>query len=140
MLKKGEADFAAAMQGEIAEDVKRDPKLALVDTRHASMFWLEFPEQWEPKSPWADKRVRLAVNYALDRQAINEASCLGFCPPAGVIVPRVMDFALQTEPIPTIRRKPSNSWPRPAIAMALTRATSHPTRDFQSSRKRWSIT
>ena len=25
MLKKGEADFAAAMQGEIAEDVKRDP-------------------------------------------------------------------------------------------------------------------
>ena len=28
MMKKGEADFAAAMQGEIAEDVKRDPKLA----------------------------------------------------------------------------------------------------------------
>jgi peptide/nickel transport system substrate-binding protein len=100
MMKNVEADFAAAMQGEIAEEVKRDPKLALVDTRHASMFWLEFPEQWNPKSPWADKRVRLAVNYALDRQAINEASCLGFCPPAGVIVPRVMDFALQTEPIP----------------------------------------
>jgi peptide/nickel transport system substrate-binding protein len=100
MLKKEEADFAAAMQGEIAEEVKRDPKLTLVDTRHASMFWIEFPEQWDPKSPWADKRVRLAVNYAFDRQAINEAACLGFCPPAGVIVPRVMDFALQTEPIP----------------------------------------
>ena len=100
MLKKGEADFAAAMQGEIAEDVKRDPTLTLVDTRHASMFWIEFPEQWDTKSPWADRRVRLAANYALDRQAINEASCLGFCPPAGVIVPRVMDFALQTEPLP----------------------------------------
>jgi peptide/nickel transport system substrate-binding protein len=48
---------------------------------------------------WADKRVRLAVNHALDRQAINEAACLGFCPPAGVIVPRVMDYALQTEPV-----------------------------------------
>jgi len=24
----------------------------------------------------------------------------GFCPPAGVIVPRVMDFALQAEPSP----------------------------------------
>jgi len=107
MLKKGEADFAAAMQGEIAEEVKRDPKLALVDTRHASMYWLEFPEQWDPKSPWADKRVRLAVNYALDRQAINEAACLGFCPPAGVIVPRVMDFALQTEPIPYDPQKAS---------------------------------
>ena len=100
MLKRGEADYASSMDGEIAEEVKRTPGLTLVDTRHASMFWLEFPEQWDPKSPWADKRVRLAVNYALDRQAINEASCLGFCPPAGVIVPRVMDYALQTEPLP----------------------------------------
>ena len=33
-------------------------------------------------------------------QRINEAACLGFCPPAGVIVPRVMDFALQVEPLP----------------------------------------
>src|SRR5215475_4189084 len=44
--------------------------------------------------------MRLAVNYALDRQAINEAACLGFCPPAGVIVPRVMEYALPAEPLP----------------------------------------
>jgi peptide/nickel transport system substrate-binding protein len=100
MLKNGEADFAAAMEGSVAEEVQRDPRLTLVDTRHASMFWIEFPDQWDPKSPWADKRLRLAVNYALDRQAINDAACLGFCPPAGVIVPRVMDYALQTEPLP----------------------------------------
>src|SRR5262249_27929583 len=34
-----------------------------------------------------------------------EAACLGFCPPAGVIVPRVMDFALQVEPPPYDRQK-----------------------------------
>jgi len=51
-----------------------------------------------PKSPWHDQRLRLAVNYALDRQRINEGACLGFCPPAGVIVPRVMEYALQVEP------------------------------------------
>jgi peptide/nickel transport system substrate-binding protein len=100
MLKRGEADFAAALDGPVAEEVQRDPSLKLVDTRHASMFWIEFAEQWDPKSPWHDQRVRLAVNHALDRQAINEAACLGFCPPAGVIVPRVLDFARQTEPIP----------------------------------------
>lgn len=99
MLKKGEADFAAAMEGAVAEEVQRDSVLKLVDTRHASIFWIEFPEQWDPKSVWADKRVRQAVNYALDRQAINEAACLGFCPPTNVIVPRVMDYALQTEPL-----------------------------------------
>ena len=69
-------------------------------SKHASIFWIEFTEQWDAKSPWHDKRLRLAVNLALDRKRINEAACLGFCPPAGVIVPRVMDFALQVEPPP----------------------------------------
>jgi peptide/nickel transport system substrate-binding protein len=100
MLKKGEADFAVALDGDVADEVRRDPRLTLVDTRHASITWLQFPEQFDPKSPWSDKRVRLAANYALDRQAINEAACLGFCPPTAVIIPRVMDFALQTEPLP----------------------------------------
>jgi peptide/nickel transport system substrate-binding protein len=100
MLKKGEADYAVALDGSVAEEVKRDPRLTLVDTRHSSIMWLELPEQWDPKSPWHDKRVRLAATYALDRQAINEAACLGFCPPTAIIIPRVMDFALQTEPPP----------------------------------------
>ena len=98
MLKTGEADIAVALDGPEAESVKNDPRLQLVASKHASIFWLEFAEQWDPKSPWHDRRLRLAVNHALDRKAINEAACLGFCPPAGVIVPRVMDFALQVEP------------------------------------------
>ena len=40
------------------------------------------------------------MNYALDRKGINHAACLDFCPPAGVIVPRVMEFALQVEAPP----------------------------------------
>jgi peptide/nickel transport system substrate-binding protein len=100
MLKTGEADIAYALDGPDAESLKRDPRLQIVPSKHASIFWLEFADQWDPKSPWHDKRLRLAVNYALDRKAINEAACLGYCPPAGVIVPRVMDFALQVEPPP----------------------------------------
>jgi len=100
MLKNGEADIGVAFDGQEAEDVKRDPRLTLVATRHASIFWIEFADQWDPKSPWHDKRLRLAVNYALNRKAISEAACLGLCPPAGVIVPRVMDYALQVEPPP----------------------------------------
>ncbi len=98
MLKNGEADYAVALSGLVAEEVKRDPVLQLIETRHASIFWLEFPDQWDPKSVWHDQRVRQAVNHALDRDAINDAACLSFCPPAGVIVPRVMDYALQAEP------------------------------------------
>jgi peptide/nickel transport system substrate-binding protein len=98
MLKSGEADMAVALDGVDAESVKRDPRMQVVPSKHASIFWIEFTEQWDPKSPWHDKRLRLAVNHALNRKQINEAACLGFCPPAGVIVPRVMDFALQVEP------------------------------------------
>jgi len=100
MLKKGEADIAYALDGEDAENVRRDAKLQLIPSKHASIYWIEFADQWDPKSPWADKRLRLAASYALDRQAINEASCLGFCPPTSIIVPRVMDFALQTPAFP----------------------------------------
>jgi peptide/nickel transport system substrate-binding protein len=100
LLKSQGADFVSALQGAAAEEAKRDPNLQVVDTRHPSIYWIEFADQWDPKSPWADKRLRLAVNYALDRQAISEAACLGFCPPAGVIVPRLMDYALQVEPPP----------------------------------------
>ena len=100
MLKQGEADIAMAVEGPVAEAVQRDSRLTLVDTRVPGIQWIEFTEQWDPKTVWADKRVRLAVNYALDRQAMNEASCLGYCPPSGVIIPRVLDYALQTEPLP----------------------------------------
>ena len=99
MLKNGEADLAAAIDGEDAENVRRDPRLQLVPSKHASLFWIEFPEQWDPKSPWHDRRLRLAVNHALDRKAISDSACLGFCPPTGVIVPRVLDFALQAPPV-----------------------------------------
>ncbi len=100
MLRSGETDYALFLDGPEAQTLKGDARYKLVDTRHASIFWIEFADQWDPKSPWADKRLRQAVNYALDRKAINEAACLGFCPPAGVIVPRVMDFALQVPPHP----------------------------------------
>jgi peptide/nickel transport system substrate-binding protein len=98
MLQNDEADIGVAFDGQEGAVIKRDPRLQLVASKHASIFWLEFAEQWDPKSPWHDKRLRLAVNHALNRQTINEAACLGFCPPAGVIVPRVMEFALQVEP------------------------------------------
>jgi len=100
MLKTGETDISIVLDGPDAEAIQQTPGMQVVSSKHASIFWIEFTEQWDPKSPWHDIRLRQAVNFALDRQRINEAACLGFCPPAGVIVPRVMDFALQVEPPP----------------------------------------
>ncbi|HWO06764.1 MAG TPA: ABC transporter substrate-binding protein, partial [Methylomirabilota bacterium] len=56
MLKSGETDYALFLDGPEAEAVTRDPRYQLVATRHASIFWIEFADQWDPKSPWADRR------------------------------------------------------------------------------------
>jgi peptide/nickel transport system substrate-binding protein len=100
MLKTGEADIAYALDGPDAEGLQETPGIRIVATKHASIFWIEFAKQWDEKSPWHDIRLRQAVNYALDRKGISHAACLDYCPPAGVIVPRVMEFALQVEPPP----------------------------------------
>lgn len=100
MLKTGEADIAYLMIGDEAEAVKADPRLALAPVVPPAVWYLEFPEQWDLKSPWHDRRVRLAVNLAIDKQAINEVERLGLGRPTGSIIPPPLDFALPLEPFP----------------------------------------
>jgi peptide/nickel transport system substrate-binding protein len=100
MLKTGEADIGYLMVGVEASTIKADPKLRLAQVIPSATWWLEFPEQWKPKSPWADRRVRLAANLALDKQGINEAERLGYSRLTGSIIPSIMDFALRIEPYP----------------------------------------
>jgi len=100
MLKTGEAELATFMIGDEGAAVKGDPQLRLGVISAAVTWWMEFPEQWDPKSPWHDRRVRLAANLALDKQAINEVERLGFGRPTGSIIPRTLEFALPLEPVP----------------------------------------
>jgi peptide/nickel transport system substrate-binding protein len=98
-LKKGEVDIAYLFSGPVAEEIKRTPGLKLVaPSQSQGVFWLDLPEQWDPKSPWHDRRVRLSASYALDRQALNQAETLGFSRPTGSIIPRVFEFARAFEP------------------------------------------
>jgi peptide/nickel transport system substrate-binding protein len=99
-LKKGEVDVAYFLNGPVAEDVKRTPELRLLGTRTNAVFMLDFRDQWDPKSPWHDRRVRLAASLAIDRRAINDAELLGFAALTGNVVPLHMEFALPIEPHP----------------------------------------
>ena len=98
MLKAGDADIGYLMVGVEGATIKADPKLRLVRVIPSAVWWLEFPEQWNPKSPWRDRRVRLAANLAVDKHAINDAERLGFSRLTGSIIPSVMEFALKIEP------------------------------------------
>ena len=99
-LKKGEVDVAYFLNGPVAEDIKRTPDLRLLGARTNGVFSVDFRDQWDPKSPWSDRRVRLAASLAIDRRAINDAELLGFAGLTGNVVPRNMEFALPIEPHP----------------------------------------
>jgi peptide/nickel transport system substrate-binding protein len=100
MLKRGEIDIGYVFRGAVAEDIRRTASLTLKPVRFYGEQWLLFTEQWDAKSPWADRRVRLAVNHAIDRQAINESLTLGFSRLNGSIIPRDFEFAWPTPPYP----------------------------------------
>jgi len=92
MLKRAEADIAYAVTGELGEEVRRTPGLTLKPTPFVATHWLVFTDQWDPRSPWHDRRVRLAADHAVDRQAINQAVTLGFSKITGNIIPRSFDY------------------------------------------------
>ena len=101
VLKRGEVDIAHALRGALAEEVKRTPGLKFLPTVTAGSFFVSFTsEQWDPKSPWHDRRVRLAASLALDRKAISQAETLGFAKVAASIIPSTFEFAWPAPPIP----------------------------------------
>src|SRR5205085_12015207 len=100
MLKRGEVDIAYLLDATLAEEVKRDPNLKLAFSGGIGTYYLDFLDQWDPKSPWHDKRVRQAAMYAIDKKALNDAENLGASRLNGSVVPRTFDMALPIEPYP----------------------------------------
>src|SRR6266508_2068887 len=98
-LKRGDADVVYLISGELAGEVRRTPGLTLKAV-FPSNHWLSLSDQWDPKSPWHDKRVRLAANLALDRKTLNEAATLGFSKITGSMVPSSFEFYWPAPPYP----------------------------------------
>ena len=94
-LKRGEIDIVYSIRGELAEELQRTPGLALKPTVIQAPQWVSMLDQWDPKSPWHDRRVRLAANLAIDRKAINEAITLGYSRLTYSIIPSTFDFYWQ---------------------------------------------
>ena len=95
MLKRGEVDVAYAINGELGEELRRTPGLTLRPTPFVSTHWVLFADQWDPSSPWHDRRVRLAATHAVDRQGVNQAVTLGYSKITGSIIPTSFDFYWQ---------------------------------------------
>jgi peptide/nickel transport system substrate-binding protein len=92
-LKNGEVDIVYSVRGELARELERTPGLTLKPALIQANFCVYFVDQWDPKSPWHDVRVRRAANLAIDRKGIGEALTLGHALIHGnPIVPAHFDF------------------------------------------------
>jgi peptide/nickel transport system substrate-binding protein len=94
-LKRGEVDIVYSVRGELAEELQRTPGLTLKPAVIQGTFWLYFPDQWDAKSPWHDRRVRQAASLAMDRPTINQALTLGHSKLTGNIIPSSFDYYWQ---------------------------------------------
>jgi peptide/nickel transport system substrate-binding protein len=105
-LKRGEIDVSYWMTATLGEELRRTPGLTLKPAVANNTYWVYFVDQWDPKSPWHDRRVRLAANHAIDRQGINQAETIGFSRMTYSLIPAHFEFF----------------WQPPAISYDRTRA------------------
>ena len=94
-LKRGEVDVVYSIRGELAEELQKTPGLTLKPAVIQAPQWVSMLDQWDPKSPWHDRRVRLAANLAIDRKAINQAITLGHSRLTYSMIPSTFDFYWQ---------------------------------------------
>src|SRR2546430_1254986 len=72
-VKTGEVDIAFLFVGAAAEDLKRSPGVRLTAPLLYGIYWLDFLDQWDARSPWHDKRVRQAASLVIHRNGIKQA-------------------------------------------------------------------
>src|SRR5205823_5671524 len=102
------------------------------------MYWLDFLDQWDPKSPWHDRRVRLAASLALDRNAINQAEMIGLGRITGSFVPPTFDFALHVDPPPFDPKRAKQLLTEAGFPRSTTCSSARPRRWIASSARRCS--
>jgi glutathione transport system substrate-binding protein len=97
MMQTGEAQFAFSIPYEQAKLLEKNDKLVLVSapsiiTRYISLN--------VTKKPFDDVRVRQALNYAINKEALAKVAFAGYATPIRGVVPAGVDFAVDYGPWP----------------------------------------
>lgn len=84
MVRRGEVDIATLMQGVFYEDAKKDKNLRVLYPLSPTRWLVYFSNQWDPKNPCSNPKVRKAMSLAIDRQTLADVH-MPRCKGIGVI-------------------------------------------------------
>ncbi|MFU9137781.1 glutathione ABC transporter substrate-binding protein GsiB [Erwinia tasmaniensis] len=96
MLQTGEANFAFPIPYEQAKLLEKNPKLDLVTSPSIMQRYISFNVT---QKPFDNPKVREAINYAINRQALVKVAFSGYATPANGIVPPAIQYS-QAYPAP----------------------------------------
>jgi peptide/nickel transport system substrate-binding protein len=102
-LKTGEVHIITRLTAEDADTLRNDPNIVLVEYAVNRVYYVTFGNLCPSckDSPILDKDVRLALNYAVDRQAIIDALFAGKGRlPAGFVTPGDIGHDKNLQPYP----------------------------------------
>ncbi|QHJ00211.1 glutathione ABC transporter substrate-binding protein GsiB [Xylophilus rhododendri] len=97
MLQTGEADFAFPIPYEQAELLKKSDKLEVVASPSIITRFLSFNVL---QKPYDNPKVREAIGYAVNKEALAKVAFAGYAFPAQGIVPQGVGYAVKMAPIP----------------------------------------
>lgn len=97
MLQTGEADFAFPIPFEQVNTLKDNGSLDILKEPSIITRYVSFNMQHKP---FSDVRVRQALNYAINREALVKVAFNGYAFPAQGFVPQGVNYAYKMEPWP----------------------------------------
>ncbi|MGV2289837.1 glutathione ABC transporter substrate-binding protein GsiB [Trinickia sp. YCB016] len=113
LMQTGEADFAFQIPYEQAGVLKASPKVDLISVPSIINRYVSLNTQ---QKPFDNPKVREALNYAINKDALAKVAFSGFATPEDGVVPQGVDYAVKLGP-----------WPYdPAKARALLKEAGYP--------------
>lgn len=97
MLQTGEAQFAFPVPYEQAAILAKNSQLALTTSPSIMQRYISMNVT---QKPFDDPRVRAAINYAINRQALVKVAFAGYATPAVGVVPPAIAYAQTYQPWP----------------------------------------
>src|SRR5690349_19345862 len=97
MMQTNEAHFAFPMPYEAAETLKAKPSLEVISAPSISQGYISMKVQ---QKPFDNPKVRQAINYAINKEALAKVAFSGYAIPAEGVLPKGIDGSTKLGPWP----------------------------------------